>query len=114
MVNFYPARPTWRAASFSQALFQLGFTEEEAEAVLTASAVDQNERCIFLTRDDMPHICDVVVDNAQNCMPDGKDAVLVLECRMDLVSESYDEAVAKWPHTGRLWVVGGRAMGRPQ
>lgn len=109
MLTYWPARPTWRAETTLQALVQLGFSPEEAEAVLAANVVDQNELCIFLNRDDMTHRCDVVIVNDGGT---GIDSVFVLECHLDLGADSFDEAVANWPHNGSLWVVASNVISR--
>ena len=109
MLTYWPARPTWRAETTLQALVQLGFSPPEAEAVLAANVVDQNERCIFLNRDDTTHRCDVVIVNDGGT---GIDSVFVLECHLDLGADSFDEPVANWPSNGSLWVVASNVVSR--
>lgn len=109
MLTYWPARPTWRAETTLEALVQLGFTSDEADAVLAANVLDQNDACIFLNRADMPHRCDVVIVNEGGT---GIDSVFVLECHLDLGSDSFDGAVAKWPYNGSLWVVASNVISR--
>ena len=107
MLTYWPARPTWRAETQVQALVQLGFTPEEADAVLAASVVDQTDKCLFLNRNDMADRCDVVLVKEGGT---GIDAVLVLECYLDLGSTTFEGAVESWPYNGALWVVAGNVQ----
>lgn len=114
MLKFWPARPTWRAESMIKALIQLGYNQQQAEGVLAAAAVDQSDRCLFLYRNDQFDRCDVVMVNTNPSESDGTDAVLVLECHLDMVANSFDEAVANWPYNGSLHIVAGNVTeGRP-
>ena len=109
MLTYWPARPTWRAETTIQALVQFGFNPEEAETDLAANVVDQNERSIFLNRDDMKHRCDVEIANDGGT---GIYSVFVLKCHLDLDADSFDEAVANWPYVGSFWVVASNVVSR--